>query len=543
MGTYINPGLQGFAEINGPDYVDKTGLIALINDSIGKDTKLSCVSRPRRFGKSYAAKMLTAYYDCSCDAHALFADKAIAGAASYRTHLNQYNVIYLDITGFISEAKAQNQPLRNVPIKIQNAVKKDLVESGFESVEGDSLNDILLRYVQKSDNRKFIFIIDEWDSMIREAKNDETAQTSYLNLLRGWFKNGTFTPKVVAAAYMTGILPIKKDGSQSAISDFREYSMLEACDFSGYFGFTEEEVRRLCEKYQLSFEKARRWYDGYSVGSIRSLYNPFSFMSAVTTRKFRSYWKRTSAAEALMAYIDMDQDGLQNDVARLIAGESIEVDTDSFQNDVETFTCKDDVLTLLIHLGYLTYEEVSASYGDDSDQEPTGLARIPNEEIRREFEKILRKATHKTLADLVRRSDKLLQDTLSKKEDAVARAIQEVHESEYAPTFYNNEQSLRYVVKMAYLSCVDQYAKLEELPFGHGIADIVFVPKGNSILPAIVVELKWNRAPEGAISQIREKHYHKALERYEGEILLVGITYQESSGEHRCKIERILTTD
>lgn len=221
MGVYINPGNSGFAEINGPEYVDKTRMIELINQTIGKTNKLTCISRPRRFGKSFAAKMLTAYYDCSCDSHELFDDKEIASAKDYQKHLNKYNVIYLEITSFISEARRNGIPLVEVPSMIERAIWKDLMENGFRPAEGDKLSDFLIRCVEGKDGRKFIFIIDEWDAVIREAKDDPVAQKAYLDLLREWFKNGTFTPKVVAAAYMTGILPIKKDGSQSAISDLR----------------------------------------------------------------------------------------------------------------------------------------------------------------------------------------------------------------------------------------------------------------------------------------------------------------------------------
>ena len=397
-----------------------------------------------------------------------------------------------------------------------------------------SLNDGLLKFV-RSTNTKIVFIIDEWDSLIREAKNDLDTQEIYLNLLRGWFKNNNFTPEAVAAAYIIGILPIKKDGSQSAISDFREYSVLDPLDYAEYVGFTEEEVKEQCEKHNRNFDSMKQWYDGYTVGDCCSIYNPYSVMQAVATGKYKSYWKKTSAAETLMTYIDMDQDGLQDDIARLIAGESIVVDTDSFQNDVETFTCKDDVLTLLIHLGYLTYKEVSESY-DEDDEQLTGLARIPNEEVRSEFEKILRKAKHKELIKLVQKSDQLLQDTLAGKEDEVSKVVQEVHDSEYAPNFYNNEQSLRYVIKMAYISCVDQYAKVEELPSGHGIADVVFLPNRRSLLPAMIIELKWNKSEDGAIRQILDKNYPRILERFGGKIVLVGINYDEDTKKHTCRI-------
>ena len=260
-------------------------------------------------------------------------------------------------------------------------------------------------------------------------------------------------------------------------------------------------------------------------------------MQAVDSGKYRSYWKKTSAAETLMTYIDMDIDGLQEEIARLIAGESVTVNTDFFQNDVETFADKDDVLTLLIHLGYLTYEEVWDSYSAEQDEELTGLARIPNEEIRTEFRQILRKAKHRSLLALVQKSDQLLADTIAGDTASVAKAIQEVHDSEYAPTFYNNEQSLRYVVKLAYLSCIDQYAKVEKLPSGHGVADMVFIPKRRSPLPALIVELKWNKSPEGAIRQIKENGYQDVLKNYGGEVILVGINYDEKSKVHECRIE------
>lgn len=533
MGTYLNPGNSGFAEMLKSDYVDKTGLIRIINSTIGTKKKLTCISRPRRFGKSYAAQMLCAYYDNTCDSHELFDLYSISKDTSYEKHMNKYHVISIDITGFISSAKKKRTPLGGIPEKIDSTLLKEVQKLYPEFQEITDLNECLLGLVRKT-GTKIVFVIDEWDSMIREAKDDGETQESYLNLLRGWFKNNNFTPEAVAAAYMTGILPIKKDGSQSAISDFIEYSVLEPGEFAGYVGFTEGEVKKICGESNQQFDEMKRWYNGYTIGEKHSIYNPYSVMHAAESGKFKSYWKKTSAAETLMTYIDMDQEDLQDTIARLIAGESVIVDTDSFQNDVETFTCKDDVLTLLTHLGYLTYEEEPDSYDDDS---VVGLVKIPNEEVRSEFDKILRKAKHKSLIELVKKSDQLLKDTLEGKSDAVAKAIADVHDSEYAPTYYSNEQSLRYVVKMAYISCVDQYAKVEELPSGHGIADVVFLPKRRSTLPAMIVELKWNKNAEGAIKQITDRNYPKILTNYGGKILLVGINYDDDTKVHDCKIE------
>ncbi|MBQ6321246.1 MAG: AAA family ATPase, partial [Lachnospiraceae bacterium] len=260
MGIYINPGNSGFTEINNSEYIDKTMLIDLVSQTIGKTNKLTCVSRPRRFGKSFAAKMLTAYYDRSCDSHGLFDDKKIAGTADYEKHLNRYNVIYLEITSFISQARQEHVSIQEVPGMIKRALWKDLKEAGFPFEDGDTLNDYLIRCAGGPDGKQFVFIIDEWDAVIREAKDDLKAQKLFLDLLREWFKNGTFTPKAVAAAYMTGILPIKKDGSQSAISDFREYTMLRPRKYCEFVGFTEKDVRNVCEKRDIDFQEMKRWY-------------------------------------------------------------------------------------------------------------------------------------------------------------------------------------------------------------------------------------------------------------------------------------------
>ncbi len=536
MGTYVNPGNAAFNEINDDDFIDKTMLIDLINNSIKTKSKLTCISRPRRFGKTFAAKMLVAYYDCSCKSGPLFDDKKISGTKLYKEHLNKHNVIYLEMSEFVSKAQDDKRPLSDVPAMVKAALKNDLAACGMLESEDEDVNDALIRIACQPESGAFVFVIDEWDSVIREAKNDVDAQMVYLGLLREWFKTGTFTPKVVAAAYMTGILPVKKDGSQSPLSDFWEYSILEPEEYAPYFGFNEEEVKGICDKYGMDFEKTRQWYDGYAIGSLRSMYNPYSVMKTALDPKHRytSRWKKTSAAETLMSYIDIDMDGLQEMIALLMTGESAEVDTDSFENDMETFADRNDVLTLLIHLGYLTF-----AFDDEGEEPGIGFAWIPNKEVESEFTKILRKAKHRRLAELVRRSDQLLEDVLAGNEPAVASAIHDVHDSHYAPTFYNDDQSLRSVVRLACLSWVDHYGKIEELPSGHGVADIAFFPRRRSPYPGIVVELKWDKSGEGAITQIKDRNYQKVLNDLVGEVILVGIDYDSKDKTHTCRIERI----
>ncbi len=527
MGTYINPGNQAFKRINTPNYIDKTGLIELFNERIGGDESLVCVSRPRRFGKSYAAKMLTAYYDRSCDSHSLFDDKNIACSESYTEHLNKYNVIYLDITTFTSDLQTEGHSLRDIPKVIQDTLKNDLKESGFPVNTKDSLNKCLLRCVEASDGKPFIFIIDEWDAVIREAKDDTIAQKRYLNLLRSWFKNGSFTPKAVAAAYITGILPIKKDGSQSAISEFDEFSMLDPLEYAGYVGFTEEEVKSRCKKKAMNFKDIKSWYDGYYFTETGSVYNPYSVIKALKTGKCQSYWRATSVANPLIDYIRLDFDGLREKILRLMTGEHITVNVNGFQNDFESFEDSDDVLTLLIHLGYLTY---SADYH---------TVQIPNEEIRGEFRQLLKqKKLGAGWIKLIKRSETLIKDVCAGNEEAVAATLEEIREEQYAPQFYNNEQSLRAIIKYAFISTYDQYCSIEEMPSGKGIADVAFIPAPYSPLPAMVVELKWNKTSGGAIEQIKKKKYTAALKSMKGNILLVGINYDEKTGKHTCMIEQ-----
>ncbi|MBQ3665218.1 MAG: AAA family ATPase [Lachnospiraceae bacterium] len=518
MGTYLNPGNSGFAEIVSDDYIDKTGMIDLVNRKINKPQKLICISRPRRFGKSYAAQMLCAYYDHTCDSHRLFEDKEAAKTEYYEDCINKYNVIYLDMTNLLGKVKPES-----LIAFIEESVTEELLAEYQELKRGSTFDQTLINTVE-SGNPKFIMIIDEWDAPIRETPQ---ITKEYLLFLRMLFKSSNTTSKIFAAAYMTGILPIKKDKGQSAVSDFDEFTVLEPGEYSEYIGFTENEVRYLCDRYHMSFEKAKQWYDGYTFSEAQSIYNPYSIMKAMQKRVYRSYWQQTSAAENLETLININKDGLQEDILKLIAGEQVVVNTGRFKNDFATFTSKDDVLTLLIHLGYLVYNS------------ETRRVRIPNEEVRFEFDDLLRNAQYTGLAKLVQDSEKLLQDTLNCNEAEVVNAIVRVRNTNYAPMFYNNEQALRYVIKFAYIVCIDYYLKVEELPTGHGIADVVFLPKRDTSLPAMIVELKWNRTAEGAIRQIKEKDYPSLISEYTGDLLLVGINYDEDTKKHSCKIEKV----
>ncbi len=518
MGTYVNPGNEGFSEARRGIYIDKTGLIGLMNDVLSTKDKLVCVSRPRRFGKSYAAEALVAYYSRGCSSRGLFADLAVAGRPDFERHLNAHDVIRLDMTGFTATVGGRVVPA------VRRALVDDLRREFPQAPEGETLEETLLNVVRHT-GRGFIFVIDEWDAVFREAKDDEDAQRTYVMFLRTLFKNANLTGEAVEGAYMTGILPIKKYGTQSAVSDFREYTMVRPFRFAPYVGFTEEEVQGLCAASGMDFAEMRRWYDGYELPGVGAVYNPCSVMEAVKNRALGSYWTSSETYESLRVYIDMDFDGLQQDVVQMIGGASLPVNPRRFQNDMTSIETKDDVLTLLVHLGYLAYDEES------------GTVRIPNEEILLVFRDAVEVGRHAETARIIRESDLLLRRTVAGDAEYVAAALQRAHDAGCAPLFYNDEQALRAVVRAAYISAADHYVTIQELPSGHGYADVVFLPKKTSPLPALVVELKWSKPVDAALCQIRERDYPAVLRGWGGRVVLVGITYDAKTKEHSAVIE------
>ena len=521
MGNYLNIGNAGFKAIKKGCYVDKSKMISYINSTLGTMNKLTCVSRPRRFGKSFAAKMLCAYYDKSCNSRELFADLEIANDASFEQHLNKYDVIYLDITWFISNSVN----IKNTVMDLQQEVIAEL-RAAFPETEKQETLPKMLSSVTEATGNKFIIIIDEWDALFREAKEDYHLQEEYIRLLRGLFKSSGQTDKMIEAAYITGILPVKKYGTQSALTDFDEYTMLQPEPLEEYMGFTENEVRSLCTETKLEFSAIQRWYDGYLLGNDNHVYSPKSVLDAIRRNRLGNYWTQTETYESLKIYIDMNEDGLKEAVVQMLGGAHYPVDIGTFQNDLTSMRCRDDVLTLLVHLGYLTYHA-----GEKT-------VFIPNAEVRQEFIRAVTAGKHREAVKLILTSDQLLKETLNMNSEAVATAIETAHSAGTAPLFYNDEQALRSVIKFAYISCIDEFLRIEELPTGKGYADVVYLPKKGSAMPVLLIELKWNKSDEGAIKQIKNNKYPQILENYGGDVLLVGINYDEKSKKHSCIIEK-----
>lgn len=528
LGNYLNPSSRKFRmNVNSQIYVDKSGLIEKINKLVDTQQRFVCVSRPRRFGKSMAADMLAAYYGCKEDTSVLFDEMKIAQADSYKKHLNQYNVLTLNIQEFLSATNSVDEMLN----MLKQYVSLDLFDAHEQVRFRDKSNFVqVMRDVYAATERSFIILIDEWDCLFREYQHDLDAQRKYLDFLRTWLKDQTY----VSLAYMTGILPIKKYGSHSALNMFTEYSMTNPRSLAEYFGFTEDEVKALCVEHNMSFEETKAWYDGYELTTqtgqntiVHSMYSPKSVVDAMLSHTFDTYWNQTETYEALKVYIQMNMDGLKDALTRMLAGESVPVDISGFANDMTTFYCADDVFSLLIHLGYLNYNRSTCSVS------------IPNKEVREVYvTSIKRIEGWSEVIRSIEASRKLLQSLWDMDEQAVAAGIDQAH-NEISILQYNDENSLSCTINLAFYYAREYYTIVRELPTGKGFADICLIPRLlYADKPAVIIELKHDRTAQGAIDQIKAKNYVKALEDYKGNLLLVGINYDKEKN-HSCIIEKI----
>ena len=517
---YINVGNAGFWSARNGEYVDKSGLIRIVNATLFTKRRFSCVTRSRRFGKSMAAEMLCAYYDKSCDSRSLFADLEIASDPGFEKHLNKYPVLYLDMTNF---AGSTQDP--DIVSKIRNKLKADIV-AAYPSVDiapGDDVMEALYR-VHESGGEAFIFIVDEWDAVCREYEPGSRAMDEYVDWLRSMFKSITASD-VFAGVYLTGILPIKKYNTQSALNNFVEYSMVRPGGMGKYFGFTKDEVRALSEKFGMDFEELENWYDGYRIGDEPSMFNPNSVMMAVQNHMCENYWASTASYEAIAGYIGMNYEGLKDDIVAMLAGERREVDPAGFGNDMRDIHSKDDVLTVLIHLGYLSYDWRKRE------------CYIPNREVSEEMARAVKANRWYEVANSLDKSKKLLAATLAGDEETVAQCIEAVHDENTSILSYNDENSLSCVLSLAYYVARNNYVMHRELASGKGFADIVLIPRRNVDSPAIIIELKVNKDADAAIDQIKRKEYPAKVAEYAGNLLLVGISYDRETKEHSCRIQ------
>lgn len=547
MGIYLNPGSNSFEEeLNSQIYVDKTGMISYVNSVIGTKQKFMSISRPRRFGKSYAADMLCAYYGKTDDieyVRGLFSDRKISGYSDWDKYIGRFNVIRLVMTDFLKRGETVRDGLDRMQKLVIRDIKKEYPEADYFDD-----NDIIqvMSDIYSDSETKFVIVIDEWDAVFRERKEAEEEQKEYLDFLRDWFKGKDY----VALAYMTGILPIKKYGKHSALNMFDEYSIITPMQLASFTGFTEAEVKELCDEYNMDFKQISDWYDGYVVSDgipiemrdkyrdnkyseqFISIYSPLSVVKAVTTGYIQNYWNKTENYEALAEYIRMNYDGLKDAVAVMMDGGSVKVDISTYQNDMLNFICRDDILALLINLGYLKYNLL------------TSEASIPNREILDEFKASTKSTEWVDVFVSYKKSIKLLDAIWARDEDTVAELMEDAHDRAGNKT-YNDEAALSYGIQYAMYAAQKYYTTIQELDSGKGYADIVYLPSPRyPDKPALLMELKYNRDVMAASEQVRAKNYPKILEHYAGNILIVSVNYDKDIRSvdrdykhHSCKIE------
>ncbi|MDE7423494.1 MAG: ATP-binding protein [Lachnospiraceae bacterium] len=519
MGIYLNPGNEKFKmSLRDDIYVDKTRMIEYVNGRIGKRNRYLCVSRPRRFGKTMTVEMLTAYYSKGCDSRDLFAKLKIAETENYEEHLNQYNVIFLNMQEFLSNSDTMEDMIS----LLKKSVLWDLLEEypDYRYFDTEKISRTMYDVYMNS-KCPFVMLIDEWDCVFREYKEDKKSQDKYLDFLRDLLKDKEY----INLTYMTGILPIKKYGTHSALNMFEEYTMINPRQLGEYIGFIEEEVTDLCKIYNMNPVEMKDWYDGYKFMGASSVYNPRSVVAALTAGVYDTYWNQTETFEALRMYIDMNFEGLREDVLEMLAGRSVHVKVHMFTNDMVTFRSKDDVLTLLVHLGYLIYDRENETVS------------IPNNEIRNEYSNAIIVSGWGEVSKALHEAADTLDAILEMKEERVANAIERAH-FETSHIQYNDENALSYTISLALFTARNFYNIYRELPTGKRFADMVYIPKKKfAYKPAIVMELKWDKSAKGAIEQIKNKEYCDSLKDYKGNVLLVGINYDKKTRKHECVIE------
>lgn len=533
MGYYLNSRepIENYKIAVGSEYfVDKTRILSELIPYINQMDRDICITRPRRFGKTMTANMVAAFFSNAFDTSDIFEHLAIVKKEKYREYLNQYNVVYIDFSKIPRSCKSYEQYIG----RIERRMLKDLMlaypdaEIQPDEAVWDAFSDVFQFY-----GEKFIFVIDEWDCIFHKDFLKESERKDYIEFLAALIKNQAY----VAMTYMTGILPIAKYSSGSTINNFLEYTVATQAKFSGYFGFSNEEVDALYEKFlkknaepHLTREDLRFWYDGYCTLDGQKLYNPRSVVYALSNNQIASYWTGSGTYSEVKGYIVNDVAGIKTDVALMVEGVPVPVNVREYAASSMELGTKDEVFSAMLVYGFLNYEN--------------GCVSIPNGELMEEFKStITQAAEYNYLRDFERESQRILDVTLAQDADAVAEALGFIHDTESPHKIYMDETELASTVKLAYLAARTRYRIEREDQAGKGYADFIFYPR-NGMDDGIILELKVDRTPQAAIKQIRDRDYALKFQGKMGEkplttgkILAVGISCQKGSKKHQCKIE------
>ncbi len=521
MNYYLNKSSDFENYVNDTIFIDKSLLISTTNYNLSKpSSKFMCVTRPRRFGKTMALSMLNAYYSKGSNSKDMFDKLNISKDDTYLKHLNKHNVIWIDMANLYTDIDDKDIFVKKLKSNILRDLKNYYTNIDFTDLTlGESIFEINSKL-----NERFIFLIDEWDVIFREQEKNTKLCNEYTDFLRNLFKSSNVS-SCIDLVYMTGILPMKRYTTQSALNNFTDYDMIDSYPIETCAGFTEDEVKGLCIKYNRDFEEIKYWYNGYTLNG-KALYNPKSVVMAILKNECTDYWTKTSATEAVASYMNYQNGELKDIIAKMITGEKIKVNTSKFSNDLTKINSIDSALTVLIHLGYLGYDSTCSS------------CFIPNYEIRQEFQNAIEELDWKEIINPISNSMKLYDETLKGNTSFINEILDKNHKDLAGPFNKNKEDILGVIVQISYYNVKQFYNVKKEDTSTLGRADITFIPYDNTHIP-FIIELKVNSTPLDAINQIKTKEYFNSLGNYHGKVLLLGISYNDNTLKHSSIVETI----
>lgn len=535
MGIYLNSESAYTlykSETQKPYFVDKSRMIEELFPLIEEGANHICITRPRRFGKTVTANMISAFFSKAREASDIFDRLKISTSQNYSKYRNQYNVIHISLNDISRQCTTYEEYITRIEQRLARDLKRAYPQAELDGEESavDALMEI---YTENSENR-FIFVFDEWDFLFHQPFVTEKEKREYLSYLRSLLKDRPY----VILAYMTGILPIAKYSSGSELNMFTEYTMLSEEKFSEVFGFTDSEVDTLYQKYtdytehiKVTREGLRYWYNGYHTFSGERVYNPRSVVCALRNNNLGNYWTSAGPYDEIYYYIENNVAAVRDDLALMVSGIPVPAKIREYAATSMNLNTKDEIFSSMVVYGFLSYEN--------------GKVSIPNKELMDRFDEMLqREPSLGYVYRLARASDRMLEATLSGDVDTMAEILELAHDTEVPLLRYNNETELSAVVNLVYLSARDRYRVEREDKAGTGYVDFIFYPETDKSLDSIILELKVDSSPEEAIRQIKTRKYDLRFrerigeeQKYTGRILAVGISYNKKTKKHICRVE------
>lgn len=540
MGTYLNsitPYTLYKSESLSPYFVDKTLMLRELFPYVSAGNRHICITRPRRFGKTIMANMISSFFQKASDSSDVFDSLAISQVDDYRRYNNQYNVIRIDFSKMPRNCDSYTQYIERIEALLIEDVKEAFPQVKIN--EADAVGDILESvFVQCGE--KFIFVLDEWDFIFHRDFINEIDKEKYVAFLSNLLKDRPY----VVLSYMTGILPIAKYSSGSELNMFAEFTMVNSPMFGEYFGFTDDEVDDLYRRYIVECDRQhkeksvtrkglRDWYNGYYTKSGERVYNPRSVVFALQFNNLANYWTSSGPYDEIYYYIRNNISDVRDDLALMISGESVTAKIQEYAATSMNLSTRDEIYSAMVVYGFLSYLN--------------GKVCIPNRELMEKFDELLVK--NESLGyvyRLAKESEKMLKATLAGDTLTMERILEFAHNTEVPLLSYNHETELSAIVNLVYLAARDSYRVEREDKAGTGYVDFIFYPY-DTTADCIILELKVDHTPDEAIAQIIDKKYAlKFMPKlagqkiYTGRILAVGIGYWKESKKHSCKVEEIL---